>query len=174
MKHLYFIRHGLSEMNKAGIWSGAQSQSPLSKEGRQQAQKAGIVAKQLGIDYIISSPLSRAHDTAKLIAREIGYPEAKIELNSLLIERDLGPLEGKPWNPDLNLDDIADVETADTIAERARLTLDHLQTLDAEAILVVSHGSFGRAFRHAVHPDIPFEVTPEAYRFPNGEIIKLL
>lgn len=174
MKHLYFIRHGLSEMNKAGIWSGAQSQSPLTKEGHLQAIEAGLAAKNLGINYIISSPLSRAHETAKIIAREIGYPETKIELNSLLIERDLGPLEGQPWDPDLNLDDIADVETADTIARRARLTFEHLQSLDAESILVVSHGSFGRAFRHIVHPDIPFEVTEVGYRFPNGKIIKLL
>src|SRR6185437_9776053 len=167
MKHLYFIRHGLSEMNKTGVWSGAASESPLTAEGRNQAKAAGIAAKQLGLDYIISSPLSRAHDTAKIIAGAIGYPEEKIELNSLLIERDLGPLEGQPWDPDLNLDDIADVETAEEITRRAKLTLAHLQTLDAESILVVSHGSFGRAFRHVIHPDIPFEVSEVGYRFPN-------
>ena len=174
MKHLYFIRHGLSEMNQAGKWSGAQSESPLTAEGRQQAQAAGRAAKNLGIDYIISSPLSRAHDTAKIIAQEITYPLDKIELNSLLIERDLGSLEGTPWDPDLNLDDVADVETETAIIERARLTYSHLQALDADAILVVSHGSFGRAFRHIIHPEIPFAVSATGYRLPNGEIIRLI
>lgn len=173
MKHLYFIRHGQSDMNKVKVWSGARSETPLSLEGRKQAKAAGVAAKKLGIDYIICSPLSRAHDTAKIIAKEIGYPISKIECNSLLIERDFGPLEGTPWDPDLNLDGISDVETSDSVLARAKLVLGHLITMDADTILISSHGSLGRALRHILHPEIPFQPTPSSPRFANGKIIRL-
>lgn len=174
MKHLYFIRHGMSEMNKVSQWSGARSETPLTPEGRAQATAAGIEAKALYIDYIMSSPLGRAHDTARIIAQEIGYPEANIELNSLLIERDFGPLEGTPWDPDLNVDGIVDVETTESVLNRARLVFAHARTLDADVILLASHGSMGRALRHLINPDIPFEPSSTGHRFPNGKIIKLL
>lgn len=147
MKKLYFVRHGLSELNKVGLWSGS-TDTPLTDEGRAAAKEAAKLARPLGIDYIIASPYVRAYETAKIIAAGIGYPIEKIERNSLLVERSFGALEGTPWNPDLDLDGFADVETVDSIMERARLALEHIQTIpDADTILVVSHGAFGRALR---------------------------
>ncbi len=168
--HLYFCRHGLSQLNKEGRWAGS-TETPLTDEGKHQAKQAGQAAKSFDIDYILCSPLSRAHDTARIIAREIGYPVDEIDVNSLVIERHFGALEGEPWDPDLNLDGIADIETVDSILERARLTLKHLETVDADTILIVSHGSFGRAFRHILHPDIPFHGSE---RFENAKIVQLL
>lgn len=171
MKHLYFCRHGLSRLNEEGRWAGGKTETPLTALGRQQAKKAGRGAKKLGIDYIICSPLSRAHDTAQLIAEEIGYAKHDIEVNSLVVERHFGELEGTLWQPDMDLDGFSDVETVDSILERARMTLRHLETLDADVILVVSHGSFGRALRHAIDPTIPFR---KSEKFQNAEIVKLL
>ncbi|MGH7241274.1 MAG: histidine phosphatase family protein [Candidatus Saccharimonadales bacterium] len=173
MKHLYFVRHGLSEANIAGVWSGTM-ETPLSAEGKQQAKLAGQSAKDLGIDHIISSPLSRAHDTAAIIAREIGFPVEDIELNSLLIERHFGKMEGQPWAIDLDVDGFVDVETRDSVLERARLTLEHLLQLDADTILVASHGSFGRALRHIVSPEIPFTHGDPTTKLANAHIIKLI
>lgn len=170
MKHLYFCRHGLSQLNVEGKWAGS-SETPLTDEGRDQAKKAGQAAKQLGIDYILCSPLSRAHDTAKIIAREIGYPLHDIDVNSLVVERHFGSLEGQPWAPDFNMDDISDIETQDSLLERARLTLRHLETVDADTVLVVSHGSFGRAMRHILNPNISFK---DHERFENAKIEKLI
>ena len=127
MKKLYFIRHGLSEMNVKGLIAG-RTESPLTEEGKLQARHAGKQAKKLGIDYIVSSPMSRAHETAKIIAKEIGYPLDKIHLNSLFIERDFGELEGKVWSPDLDIDGFADVEAQDTLIERAGLALNFLES----------------------------------------------
>lgn len=174
MKHIYFVRHGLSEMNMVSKLSGAGSDTPLAPEGRAQAKAAGLAAKDLDIDYIISSPLIRAHETAKIIAKEIGFPGENIELNSLLLERHFGSLEGTPWTPDLNFDGISDVETRDSVLERARLTIEHLNTLDANNILVASHGTFGRALRHILQPNTPYKVTSASDRLPNGQIVQLL
>ncbi|MDB5181974.1 MAG: hypothetical protein JWP13_737 [Candidatus Saccharibacteria bacterium] len=170
MKHLYFCRHGLSQLNAEGKWAGS-TETPLTTEGRGQAKKAGEEAKGLGIDYIICSPLSRAQDTAKIVAKEINYPEHDIEVNSLVVERHFGSLEGTTWDPDFNIDGISDAEPLDTLLERARLTLNHLKTVDADTILVVSHGSFGRALRHVLNPSVPFE---KVERFENAKIAKLL
>jgi broad specificity phosphatase PhoE len=41
--------------------------------------------------------------------------------------------------------------------------------MEAEHILIVSHGSFGRALRSIFHPDIPF-----ANKIPNAQIIRFL
>ncbi|HET8709715.1 MAG TPA: histidine phosphatase family protein [Candidatus Saccharimonadales bacterium] len=173
MKHLYFCRHGLSEMNKLGLWAG-QTETPLAEEGKLQAKLAGEKANELAIDKIISSPYERAHDTAKIIADAIGYPLDHIELNSLFIERHFGALEGTPWQPDLNLDGFADIETFDTLFERCKLGFEFLLALPQDNVLLVSHGSTGRMLRHVIHPDIPFERTELSKGFGNAEIVQLL
>lgn len=160
-------------MNKLGLWAG-QIETPLSEEGKLQAKLAGEKIKELRIDKIISSPYERAHDTAKIIADEIGYPIDQIELNSLFIERHLGSLEGTPWQPDLNLDGFADIETFDTLFERCKLGFELLLNLPEESILLVSHGATGRMLRHVIHPEIPFEKSPEHGGFKNAEIVQLL
>ena len=172
MKKLYFIRHGLSEMNIEGRWSGT-SETPLTTEGKKQAKTAGRQAKGLDIDYIVCSPLSRALETAQIIAKEIGYPIEKIHTNNLFIERHWGELEGKKWDPDLNLDGIVDIETRDTILERARQAIEFLKTLKAHNILVVSHGSFGRAMRHHLTEEqYENQRSSESARIPNAEIVQ--
>ncbi len=165
MKKLYFIRHGLSVMNQQGVFSGSID-TPLTDEGRKQAKQAGKLARDFGIDYIVSSPLARALETAQIIAGEIGYPTRDIHVNDLFVERHFGELEGKPWSPDLNLDGISDIETVDSLLERAKLALDWLHTLPADNILVVSHGSFGRALRRHILPEAIFEE-----RIPNAQIV---
>ena len=170
MKHLFFVRHGLSEMNKQGVYSG-QTETPLTLEGIEQAKMAGQYAKKLGIQKIVCSPFSRAYDTGKIIAEAIDYPLTDIELNSLFIERNMGVMEGQPWSPDLNIDGFADVETVDSLFERAKLGLEFLESLSEDVVLVVSHGSTGRMLRHILHPDIPFRGSKG---FLNGDIVRLL
>ena len=170
MRQLYFVRHGLSEMNKAGLWSG-QTETPLAEEGRAQAKAAGEQVSDVGIDHIIASPFSRTQDTALIIAQEIGYDPAAIELSSLLIERGLGVLEGQPWQSGINMEDFAEVEALDMLMERVRLAYEHIRSLNADTVLIVSHGATGRAFYHLLHPEVTFHDAP---RFPNAEIKRLV
>ncbi len=153
-------------MNVEGRWSGV-TETPLTATGRKQAKQAGKQAKGLDIDYIVASPLGRARETAEIIAKEIGYPLENIHYNDLFIERHFGALEGQPWQPDLDLDGIADIESVDTILNRARLALEFLRTLEVHTILVVSHGSFGRAMRSHIKPQYPYHVLN---RLNNAEI----
>jgi broad specificity phosphatase PhoE len=169
MKKLYFMRHGLSEMNVAGIWSGT-TETPLTDTGRKQARHAGETAGSLGIDIIVCSTLSRAIETAEIVASKIGYPLDKIQKSDLLIERHFGGMEGQPYFPDLDMENFAGVESIEALFERARLALEWIQSLPGDTILIVSHGSTGRALRHIVTPAIPFQ---GAGHLPNAEIILL-
>jgi broad specificity phosphatase PhoE len=170
MKHLYFVRHGESQLGKQGLWAGS-TDSPLSDEGRQQAIQAGQDAIKLHIDYIISSDMSRAYDTAAAIADAVDYPRQKIEVNKLVRERNYGSLEATPWNPNYDVDSVPDAESRESILGRAREFAAYLRTIEADTILVVSHGGFGRALRHVLHDAIPFDKN---HRFENAKIVKLL
>lgn len=167
MKKMYFVRHGLTEMNVAQLASGT-TETPLTTEGKKQARLTGRHAKNLHIDYIVCSPLGRAVETAKIIAKEIGYPAKKIHYNSLFIEQHFGAYEGQPWDPDLDLDGIVDAEKTDQLLARAQMAHEFLHTLDAHNILVVSHGRFGRALRHHI-ADHPFT---DYSKINNAEIVQ--
>lgn len=170
MKHLYFVRHGLSVMNKKGIFSG-RTDTPLAPEGVKQCEEAGREAKALGIDFIVCSPMERARETAALIAQQIGYPVEEIAINELFMERDFGSLEGTLYSTNRDFSRYPDVESDEQILERARKGLEYLRGLDYDNILVVSHGAIGRALRHILEPDVHFHDTE---RFENGKIVQLL
>jgi probable phosphoglycerate mutase len=174
MKHLYFCRHGETEANATGVWSGTL-ETPLTPSGKAQAKLAGKHAKSLNIDHIVCSTLGRAHNTAEIIAGEIGYPLDKIELNSLFIERHFGQMEGQPHDMDMNVDGFIDVETRDTLINRAGLALEYILTIEADNVLLVRHGTFGRALRHVIHPEIDFHPrSTEETRFKNADIVQLI
>lgn len=172
MKKLYFIRHGQSVLNVQGKLAG-RTETPLTDEGRAQAKATGKLMKSKGIkvDFIAASPLSRAHETAQIVAKEIGYDPEKIHINQLLAERHYGELEGKPWAPDLNLDGFSDVEMDDALVARAHLALNWLKSIDADNVLIVSHGAFGRAIRSITLADFPMH---HYKRISNAELIELI
>jgi probable phosphoglycerate mutase len=72
------------------IYSG-QADVPLTAIGRDQARRAGELLASSGVDAIVSSPLSRARDTAAAIAAATGVP---MRVDRRLIEVDYGPVEG--------------------------------------------------------------------------------
>lgn len=169
MKKLYFCRHGLSVLNAAGLWSGSRD-TPLNDKGRAQAARTAQQAHGLNINLIICSPLSRARETASIIARAIGYPADKIEADDLLIERHFGELEGTPWSTNVDMEQVPGAESEASLMSRAEQIATYVRTRPEDNILIVSHGSFGRALRHALNPTIPFEAT----QIGNAEILELV
>jgi len=168
MKKLYFIRHGQSQLNVEGRYAG-RTETPLTVEGRAQAKRTGQDAKGLKIDLIISSPLSRALETAQIVAAEIGYPLDKIIIDERLIERDFGKLEGQAWSPDHKKQDLSpyNIELDSQLLARTRKALDWIESLPADNILVVSHGAFGRALRSLIQRDFPLG---HPHRLGNAEL----
>ncbi len=97
MADVYFIRHGQSQANADGVLAG-QFDSPLTEKGIQQAQNEAMMIRESGVifDTIISSPLSRAYDTAIIIAEMNGFPVENIILMDDLKEKYGGSFEGQP------------------------------------------------------------------------------
>lgn len=70
---IYLIRHGQSEFNAAhsdGEPDPMIFDAPLTELGRSQAEHARTEALELGIEHVITSPLTRAIQTALLIFGE--------------------------------------------------------------------------------------------------------
>lgn len=171
--HVYFIRHGESTSNQGDLITGRQD-VPLTDKGREQARQAGqqIVAQGIKIDHIICSSLTRAYDTATLIAQAIGFPEDKIQVNDLVIERSFGTLEGQPKLNGGALDDQLIKESGGeldpAVRARAQRLLDSLRHTEGN-VLIVSHTGFGRRLR-AVVEGVP---TESSSNFNNAELTDL-
>lgn len=94
------IRHGQTNQNKLKKIQG-QSDFPLNEFGFEQARLAGKFIKQnYKFDVIISSPLSRAIQTANQIKNEIGF-DKEIIIENGFIERAFGNAEGKDICPEV-------------------------------------------------------------------------
>jgi len=70
---LYLVRHGETEWNRNGRWQG-HADIALTEDGRQQARALGarLRAERIPVDHIYTSDLSRASETAAIIAAAIG------------------------------------------------------------------------------------------------------
>ena len=69
---LYFLRH--ADAGDSAAWAGDDTDRPLSNEGREQATRLGAYLKALKVkpDVVITSPMVRASDTAKLVGELLG------------------------------------------------------------------------------------------------------
>ncbi len=92
---MILIRHGQSTANASGVWQG-KLDFPLSDLGREQARTAGEALADTRLDAFYSSPLSRAFETAEIVARESGFDGDIIPVDGL-IERGGGAFEGNTW-----------------------------------------------------------------------------
>lgn len=181
MKQLYFIRHGLSEMNQQNLWSG-QTDTPLTPKGHAQAKLAGEHIKKQGVafDAIVSSPLQRAHDTAKHIAKHIDYAPNRILLQDLFKERHFGKLEGTSkfsihaaeyFLNEAAIDKYDRVESLADLQRRADTAHEYLLSLGKDSILVVAHGAFGRALYRSVRDN---SVSAKNIRYKNAKIVRFI
>jgi glucosyl-3-phosphoglycerate phosphatase len=88
------LRHGRTAYNKAGRLQG-QTDIPLDDEGIAQTRLAAAGLTRIGrrIDLVVTSPLQRARDTARLTLEAAGLaPEVSVD--ERLAERSFGRWEG--------------------------------------------------------------------------------
>jgi len=85
------VRHGETDWNRSRRIQGGNSDTQLNQRGRQQAESLALRLKQEKIQAIYSSPLQRAQDTARAIAR---YHQLPVEIELSLKEIEVGELEG--------------------------------------------------------------------------------
>ena len=68
MVHIILIRHGETDWNTQQVFRG-RADVALNKVGLAQAEAVGISLHNRAIDALYSSPLSRALDTAHMLAK---------------------------------------------------------------------------------------------------------
>mmetsp|Transcript_11181 Transcript_11181/g.15391 ORF Transcript_11181/g.15391 Transcript_11181/m.15391 type:complete len:622 (+) Transcript_11181:61-1926(+) len=92
---LVIIRHGKTEYNKMGIFTGWED-APLSEEGRAEARRAGklLLKHKIDFDIVYTSWLSRAIETAWLVLDEMDLLWLPISKTWRLNERMYGALTG--------------------------------------------------------------------------------
>ena len=167
---LTLIRHGQTDWNKNQLMQGI-SDIPLNETGRQQAHETGAKLQQMGLRYdrVLSSPLSRAHETAQRVGEFFGltvsqtYPE--------LVERAYGAAEGKNipgYESDAPDRFYPGVETERDLYVRAvRALREVVRQYPGERLMVVSHGSL---IRRAISAAQGYEHTQEV---PNAQPLEV-
>ena len=166
MTMLYLVRHGETDWNRAHRIQGS-TDIPLNDLGREQAATSGALLARRQWDGIYASPLSRAYETASIIAGEIGLgaPIAIAEL----VERNYGQAEGMTGRDiDRLFPDGTEVPGRETREQVAARVIPALHRLAAqhpgENLVVVAHGGVIRTVLNTVAPG----GTVEAIR--NGSI----
>ena len=169
---LYFVRHGQSQANLNKTFAGSQVDSPLTEKGREQARETvqSIISSGIKFDKIITSPLSRAYETATLI-RENSDNNIDISIDDRLIEIDFGDISGESYtnNDEIDFSIVNNREPAKSIHHRVSSFLDQWNDTDKN-ILIVSHGFVLKmiyAIQNNINPDDFYDLSD----CNNGELI---
>ena len=156
--YIYLVRHGETDWNRERRIQGS-TDIPLNETGRAQARATGSLLARRRWSGIFASPLSRAMETAEIIADMVGLP-APLPVPAI-VERNYGAAEGCT---DEEIDALypADVnvpgrEPREAVARRVvpalvRLAEEH----HGESIIVVAHGGVIATVLAAVAPEQPF------------------
>ncbi|MCU1439758.1 MAG: histidine phosphatase family protein [Rhodoglobus sp.] len=152
---LYLVRHGETDWNLTHRIQGS-TDVPLNDTGRQQARTTGRLLARRQWDAIIASPLSRAVETASIIAEEVGLP-TPTTLDAI-VERNYGEAEGLS-DPEIRerFPDETPVPGRESREEVVARVMPALMGIaeehPGESVLVVSHGGVIRSILNAVDPD---------------------
>lgn len=145
MTQIGFIRHGITDWNTEKRAQG-QTDIPLNETGRKQAHALANRLKHEQWDVMYSSDLSRAAETANIVAQALGLT---VHTDKRLREMSCGLLEGttveeriEKWGADWNQLQLG-VESDDAIAQRGLSFIEYInQRYANQKILIVSHGAY--------------------------------
>jgi broad specificity phosphatase PhoE len=153
---LLLVRHGETDWNRERRFQGHADQ-PLNATGREQAEALAAELADEGIELIYTSDLSRARETAEIIAARLG---AEVVPMRELREIDVGDWQGLSW-PEIEErfpdgaqkwhetgQGWANGETYDELGVRVVAALRKIAAAHPDRrVLVVGHGGTFRATR---------------------------
>jgi broad specificity phosphatase PhoE len=175
---LTLVRHGETDWNRDRRIQGS-TDIPLNETGRTQARAAAAGVRG---DIIVASDLSRARETAEIIAAELELPAPRLYTG--LRERAYGDAEGvdaadfiRRWG-DWHTAEVPGAEPWPHLRERGLRALAQVvrdarsgTAPAAASVIVVTHGALIRELiRHATGGELP----PRGERLPNGSAYTML
>jgi broad specificity phosphatase PhoE len=156
------VRHGLTELNRDKR-VGGRVDAPLIEEGRRQAREANESFDGTPFDVVVSSPLSRAIETAEIVT---GFSRKDIVIEEGCTERAFGEMEGlasaqvRETLPQVQYVRIEEVnyslnppggETFEQLHERARGFLRRILKLHGgKKVLLFAHENFLQQLHGAI------------------------
>ncbi len=155
------MRHGQTDYNVLKKYYG-RTDVALNDVGKEQAREIAEFLSCVSFDKIITSPLKRAYETAKIIGGDSG---AAIEKDELLCEQDFGIFEGKTylelqkeypkelkrWNENFCSEAPLGGESFLQVRKRVDQFVEKIKKEEAKCILIVAHkGTFGHFFASAL------------------------
>ena len=174
------IRHGLTELNRSKR-TGGRTDAPLIPEGRAQAAEAHRIFAGTPFDAAYSSSLSRAIETAWIVA---GIAPPDLIVDDLCIERSFGRMEGLTRAeilerlPEVTYFPVGHVhyslnppegETFELVQARARQFLWKIgKQQSGRRVLVFSHQNFLQQLHAVIRDEDPMQAL--AYDILNCEL----
>lgn len=188
----FLFRHGETDWNAEGRFQG-HLDIPLNVTGREQARELGLKLRGMNLEVIVSSDLSRALETARIVAEVLRLDPAKIHQDPGIREAHLGDAQG------LTLDEIreklghdllsrwrsnqvsdADIsypggETGTQVLERVTTSLQRIvdQNPHWKRVGIATHGGVIRRFVHRILSDASKEPVPPI-AIPNGVVYQVV
>lgn len=149
---IWFVRHGETAKNRDRLLQG-RSDAPLNEAGIEQAGMARRFFMDKGVEFdrVISSPLRRAMQTARIITDgSNGNEKLEIQTDDRLLEMDYGPYEGTSLehpSPEIIhfFSDFVHNPAPEGMESLAHVTgrmgdfLEDLKETDAESVLLATH-----------------------------------
>ncbi|MFP5180840.1 histidine phosphatase family protein [Bacillus altitudinis] len=141
MTAICLVRHGETDWNAAKRIQG-RTDIPLNDTGKWQAEQTGLYLKDAHWDVVISSPLSRAKETAHLILQHVHAP---LVIMDDFIERDFGDAEGMSFEERQKLfpnKQYPNMEPLSALQDRMLEGIEKVRaTYPDQRVLIVAHGA---------------------------------
>ncbi len=172
---LYVVRHGETLWNQESRVQGI-TDIPLSEKGIEEAKALKKEVDTLKIDVVVSSPLSRARDTAKYLVGN----RLPINIDDRIQERDWGRNEGMLisetdtwdcWDVILNTK-VQNIECLQDFMKRVSEFIEDMKVRYPDKnVLVVTHSAVVRVI-HYLLGTIPEDGNLGKIEIPNLRIIE--
>lgn len=172
---LYVTRHGETKWNVEHKVQGTMD-IELTDIGRAEAYELQEIVKDINIDAIIASPLSRARETAEILINN----RLPILIDERLIERSWGDNEGKLleqidrwdcWDVSLNIAD-NNIEKIQDFMLRISQFIEEIKILyHNRNVLIVTHSAVVRVI-HYLLGTIPEDGNLSRMNIPNLRILE--
>lgn len=161
MTNLILVRHGESEWNKTGLWTGLRDIG-LSEKGKDEARRVGESLKNFKFDIAYTSILLRAHQTLSEILEILSLTNIPVIKDKALNERDYGIYTGKnKWEIQKEVGDEkfteirrgwdVPIENGESLKDVYNRTVPYYQAeilprlRERKNVLIVAHGNSLRA-----------------------------
>ena len=173
--NLYVVRHGETIWNVEKKVQGV-TDIPLTDKGRSEAKELQDLISTLNIDVVISSPLDRARETAKILI------DSRLPINTddRIKERDWGMNEGAIidtvdtwdcWDVILNTK-VQNIECVQDFMYRVSNFIEDIKIRYKDKnVLIVTHSAVSRVI-HYLLGTIPEDANLSRINIPNLRIIE--